>query len=164
MRAATQSSRRHMRGRARGKTGHLQPNASDVADAEGRLFCVFQTRFPHSSTLQLGGKARFASQNNHFVFPRGFRVLVYQSSGLPRDSHTRLQMVPYTAAIEVLSWRAPRTEDLLPPLAIRGASVRDFIIPLEKRVEVPSANPPARAGFCVPLTAGEVRSSHYQVG
>jgi hypothetical protein len=51
------------------KTGHLQPNASDVADPEGRLFCVFkfQTRFPHSSTLQVGGKARFASQNNHFV-------------------------------------------------------------------------------------------------
>ena len=88
-------------GASTGKTGHLQPNASDVADAEGRLFCVFQTRFPHSSTLQVGGKARFASQNNHF--PRGFRVLVYQSSGLPRDSHTRLQIVPYTAAIEVLS-------------------------------------------------------------
>jgi hypothetical protein len=32
------------------------------------LFCLFQTRFPHSSTLQVGGKARFASQleNNHF--------------------------------------------------------------------------------------------------
>ena len=62
--------------------------------------------------------------------------------------------------------RAPRTEDLLPPLSIREASVRDFIIPLENRVEVqqvPSANPPARAGFRVPLTAGEVRSSHYQV-
>ena len=53
--------------------------------------------------------------------------------------------------------RAPRTEDLLPPLTIRReASVRDFIIPLEKRVEAPSANPPARAGFRVPLTAGEV--------
>jgi hypothetical protein len=60
--------------------------------------------------------------------------------------------------------RAPRTEDLLPPLTIREASVRDFIIPLEKRVEVPSANPPARAGFRVPLTAGEVRSCHYPVG
>ncbi len=56
-------------GASTGKTGHLQPNASDVAlaDAEGRLFCVFQTRFPHSSTLQVVGKARFASQNNHFV-------------------------------------------------------------------------------------------------
>ncbi len=32
----------------------------------------------------------------------GFCV-VYQSSGLPHDSHTRLQIVPYTAAIEVLS-------------------------------------------------------------
>ena len=27
----------------------------------GGLFCLFQTRFPHSSTLQVGGKARFAS-------------------------------------------------------------------------------------------------------
>jgi hypothetical protein len=52
-------------GASTGKTGHLQPNASDVADAEGRLFCVFQTCVPHSSTLQVGGKARFASQNNH---------------------------------------------------------------------------------------------------
>ena len=32
------------------------------------------------------------------------RVLAYQSSGPgPHDSHTRLQVVPYTAAIEVLS-------------------------------------------------------------
>ncbi len=38
-----------------------------------------------------------------FFSPRGFRVLAYQSSGLPRDSHTRLQIVPYTAAMEVLS-------------------------------------------------------------
>ena len=53
-------------GASTGKTGHLQPNASDVTDAEGRLFCVSQTRLPHSSTLQVGGKARFASQNNHF--------------------------------------------------------------------------------------------------
>ncbi len=33
----------------------------------------------------------------------GFRVLAYQSSGLPHGSHTRLQIVPYTAAMEVLS-------------------------------------------------------------
>ena len=31
-------------------------------------------------------------------FPRGFRVLAYQSPGLPHNSHTRLQSVPYTAA------------------------------------------------------------------
>jgi hypothetical protein len=46
------------------------------------------------------------------LFPRGFRVLAYQRSGLPHDSHTRLRtrIVPvpsrsryeYTAAIEVL--------------------------------------------------------------
>jgi hypothetical protein len=36
-------------------------------------------------------------------FPRSFRVLAYQSSGLPHGSHTRLQSVPYTAAMEVLS-------------------------------------------------------------
>ncbi len=29
-------------------------------------------------------------------FPRGFRVPTYRSSGLPHDSHTRLQSVPYT--------------------------------------------------------------------
>ena len=59
-------------------------------------------------------------------------------------------------ALRALRDRRP-PESCLPPLTIREASVRDFIIPLEKRVEVPSANPPARAGFRVPLTAGEVR-------
>ena len=45
------------------KAQHLQPNASDVADAEvGYKFCVFQTRLPHLSTLQVGGKAHFASR------------------------------------------------------------------------------------------------------
>ncbi len=29
-------------------------------------------------------------------FPRGFRVPTYRSSGLPHDSHTTLQSVPYT--------------------------------------------------------------------
>jgi hypothetical protein len=33
-------------------------------------------------------------------FPEIFRGLAYQSSGLPRDSHSRL---PYTVAMEVLS-------------------------------------------------------------
>ena len=59
------------------------------------------------------GKSPLCQQNDHF--PRGFRVLVYQSSGPPRGSHTRLQSVPYTAAMEVLSQRAPRTVDFLPP-------------------------------------------------
>ena len=41
------------------------------ADAEGGvgLFCIFQTRFPHSSkssTLQIGGKARFAFAKQPF--------------------------------------------------------------------------------------------------
>ncbi len=54
------------------KTRRLQPNASDAADADGGLFCLFKTRVPHSSTLlsksqvEVGRKARFASQNNHF--------------------------------------------------------------------------------------------------
>ena len=28
--------------------GHLQPTASDAADADGGLFCLFKTRVPHS--------------------------------------------------------------------------------------------------------------------
>ncbi len=37
------------------------------------------------------------------IFPEVFRVLAYQSSGLPHDPHTRPQIVPYTAAMGVLS-------------------------------------------------------------
>ena len=58
---------------------------------------------PHSSRL-----IRFRDPCVWFIkcFPqrfKSFRVLAYQSQGCPHDSHTRLQVVPYTAAIEVLS-------------------------------------------------------------
>ena len=39
------------------KPRHLQPDPLHAADAEGGLFCLFQTRFPFV-TLQVGGKAR----------------------------------------------------------------------------------------------------------
>jgi hypothetical protein len=57
------------RGASTRKTRHLQPNAPNAADAEGELrglFCPLQARFPHSSTLQVGGKAHFALQNIFF--------------------------------------------------------------------------------------------------
>ncbi len=47
------------------KAQHLQPKASDMSRrCRGgfKLFCLFQTRCPHSSTLQVGGKAHFASK------------------------------------------------------------------------------------------------------
>ena len=62
------------------KTRHLQPNASNAADAKGGLFCLFQTRFPHSSTLQVGGKPaallQVRAQNNHHGSVPGVRVQV----------------------------------------------------------------------------------------
>ena len=69
-----------MRGRARGNQAPAT-KCFECRRCRRKLFCLFQTRVPHSSTLQNGGKARFAQQNNHF--PRGFRVLAYQSSALP---------------------------------------------------------------------------------
>ncbi len=42
-----------------GKTRHLQPQASNALDAEGGLFCLFQTffqDFSYSSTLKSGEK------------------------------------------------------------------------------------------------------------
>jgi hypothetical protein len=47
------------------------------------------------------GKAHFASKT--IISPEDFGYSVYQSSGPPHGSHTRLQSVPYTAAMEVPS-------------------------------------------------------------
>jgi hypothetical protein len=43
------------------KAQHLQPKASDIADAEVGYF-AFSRLAAHSSTLQVGGKAHFASK------------------------------------------------------------------------------------------------------
>ena len=57
MRAATQTSRRHMRGRAQGKPQHLQPTASRCHRCRSRGVVLL---FPDSlrSHPQVGGKAR----------------------------------------------------------------------------------------------------------
>jgi hypothetical protein len=44
------------------KAQHLQPKASDIADAEVGCFAFSRLACPHSSTLQVGGKAHFASK------------------------------------------------------------------------------------------------------
>jgi hypothetical protein len=86
------------------KAQHLRPKASDIADAEVGCF-AFSRLASHIRVLsQVGGKAHFASKTTILVLirifdprlfsPRRFRVLVYQSSGPPRGSHTRLQSVP----------------------------------------------------------------------
>ena len=66
LRAATQSSRRLMRGRAQGKPGTCS-GMLERRRCRGGLFCLLQTRFPPSSTgnLQVGGKDHFALQTDH---------------------------------------------------------------------------------------------------
>ena len=50
----------------------------------------FKVSLPQSSTLQVGGKAHFALQNDHF--PRSFRVLAYRSLVLLRVPQHEAQM------------------------------------------------------------------------
>jgi hypothetical protein len=64
----------------------------------GKCFAAAAKKLPPINS----SASRFLQREIVF-FPRGFRVLAYQSSGLTLDSHARLQIVPYTAAIEVLS-------------------------------------------------------------
>jgi hypothetical protein len=64
------------RGRARGKVGACNQLLRMLQMPKGRCFqsCLFQTRFPvkfpHCTvgvlSIEVGGKARFAPQNNHF--------------------------------------------------------------------------------------------------
>jgi hypothetical protein len=54
------------------KAQHLQPK-SDIADAGVYgLFCLFQTRCPHSSTLRVGGKAHFARKTIILFYLKAF--------------------------------------------------------------------------------------------
>jgi hypothetical protein len=60
------------------KAQHLQAAAKSFGyrRCRGGLFCLFQTRCPHSSTLQVGGKAHFASKTISLFFIARF-ILVY---------------------------------------------------------------------------------------
>jgi hypothetical protein len=80
-----------VRGRAQGFSPwrQLQPNASNAADAEVGWFAFFQTRFPHSSTLQLGGKARFASQPFYHKKASRFSTLHNSNAGTRSAEKTK---------------------------------------------------------------------------
>ena len=85
-------------GASTGKTGHLQPNAANAPDVEGGLFCVFQTRFPHSSTLQVREKPALLRKTTIFCSVDYFAVLLGPPASLHPSRYTSSTHEALTAA------------------------------------------------------------------
>ncbi len=81
------ASTRRIQGNPASAAKDLKFDKLDIADAESpELFCPFQARFSHSSTLQVGGKAHFARKSDQPSLQR-LSGLYSVDSPTPRRSH-----------------------------------------------------------------------------
>ena len=81
------------------KTGHLQPSASNAADAEGGLFCVFQTRFPHEfeCTLSTGKSGETPALRRKTTISTSLRNALYSPGPYRAREHGDFEVRPYEA-------------------------------------------------------------------
>ncbi len=129
------------------KAQHLQPKASDIEDAEVGCF-AFSRLAAHIRVLSKSGeKPTLPAKRSLPPKIPGTRVPKFGAA--PWFSHEAAVSAVHRGDGDALAESTPNCGLPTSLNHLRGFSPR-FINTSEVREEVPSTDPPARAGFCVP--------------